>query len=91
MREAALFAQARQDVEDEGEDDAENDGGREGEVDGGVFAAPGEVAGQAAEGQAGFDQQQHDDADAGDQEPDEEEQAAEVVHEDSVQRLAVSW
>lgn len=83
--------QAGKDVEDQRQDDAQQDGGSQGEVHGGVFAAPGEVAGKAAEGQTGPAEEQDDCADGDEEQSDADEETAEVAHVFSVRQLKSGW
>lgn len=80
MQARPLFAQLRQDEEDEREHQAQKDRGAEREVDAGVASAPGEVAGKAAEGESGFSGQERDDADGRDGEAEKDEDPAEMLH-----------
>lgn len=85
-RVCCLAVETGEQVKDQREDDAEEDGGSEGEVDGRVLAAPGEVSGQTAEGEAGFSEQKHGGADGDEEESESDERAAEVGHGDRVSR-----
>lgn len=87
--ELGLFAQVREQPDDYGEDDAEDNAGGQREVDRGVFAAPGEIAGKAAEGDAGFAEQQDHGAGGGKQQAETDEEASEVAHASRVQGTAV--
>jgi len=80
-----LFAQVGEEPRDQREDDAEDDAGGKRKIDGGVLAAPGDVAGQAAEREAGLAEEQDQDADGGDEEAHADEEASEVAHPFRVQ------